>query len=100
MVNERCFSSSLACTAVCNCSNGRLLTVGISSEFIGGRGVPLFLSLPNSKLIFELICTLAPTERQKPQDYYDNKMYIPVLLSIADYIFEANYPRKRYGKFF
>lgn len=102
LVNERCFSSSLAFIKVCNRTNGRLLTVGQPTGFIGGKGItPFFLSLPNSKLIFEIASILDATEgREKIKDYYNHKVDIPVPLGIVDYIFEENYKGKRYGKDF
>lgn len=102
LVNERCFSSSLAFVAFCNRSNDCLLTVGEPTGYIVGRSTtPFFLSLPNSKLIFEIAPTLDATKGKKNiKDYYDHAVNIPVPFTITNTTFEEAYRGKRYGKDF
>ncbi|MDR2510901.1 MAG: S41 family peptidase [Bacteroidales bacterium] len=101
LVNDKIFSSSLAFVSVCKQSE-RLVTVGTPTGFMCGRSAtPFFLSLPNSKLIFELVpCIDMSGNKTKPEDYYDFQAEIPVNLNIDDYTFELEYKGKRYGKEF
>ena len=98
LVDEKCFSSTLAFVAVCN-QDARLVTVGNPTGFIGRRGItPFFFALPHSKLIFEISPTLDATMINVPEDYYDHTVDIPVSRSIDDYAFERKYSGERYGK--
>lgn len=96
LVNERCFSSSLAFTATCNKSE-KLITVGQPTHWIGGRGItPFFFAMPNSKLIFALTPTLDNSHVHNIEDYYDNYVKIHVPLTIDDYHAEIIYQQTEY----
>jgi hypothetical protein len=101
LVNEGIFSSSLAFVSVCKQSE-RLVTVGTPTGFMCGRSAtPFFLSLPNSKLIFELVpCIDMSNNKTKPEDYYDFQAEIPVNLDVDFYVKEMSYKGKRYDKDF
>jgi hypothetical protein len=100
LVNERCFSSSLAFISVCERTE-KLVTVGKNTGFLKGRSeTPYFLTLPNSKLIFELIPCIDMTNVIKPENHYDNAAEIPIEPSIEYYINEIAYEDNRYDKDF
>ncbi|MCL2097628.1 MAG: S41 family peptidase [Bacteroidales bacterium] len=100
LVNEKCFSSALAFTAICNRTN-KFITVGQPSNYIGGRGIsPFFFTLPHSKLIFTVIPMLDATDVESIGDYYDRFVQVPVMLTINDYMFERSYEGERYSEEF
>jgi hypothetical protein len=100
LVNEYCFSSSLAFISFCERTD-RLVTVGKNTGYVKGRSTtPYFLTLPNSKLIFELIPSLDMTNITRPEDHYDNAAEIPIEPSIEYYINEITYEGNRYDKDF
>ena len=100
LVNQRIFSSSLAFVSVCK-QLKNLVTVGTPTGYICGRSTtPFFLSLPNSKLIFQLVPCIDMTNKKKPIDYYDTQAEIPVKLDVNFYYDEAIYDRERYSKDF
>jgi hypothetical protein len=91
----------LGFVSICKQSD-RLATVGTPTGFMYGRSTtPFFLSLPNSKLIFELVpCIDMSGNKNKPEDFYDFQAEIPVNLTIDDYVFEKTFKGKRFGKKF
>jgi hypothetical protein len=98
LVNNKCFSSTLALVAVCNRVE-KLITVGEATGYISGRSItPFFLSLPNSKLIFSIPPTLDESRVKSIKDYYDNSAEIPVTPTIEEKIRERTYEDYRYGK--
>jgi hypothetical protein len=100
LVNEHCFSSALAFSATCNRMK-KVITVGQTSNYVGGRGItPFFFVLPNSKLIFSISPVLDASDVKSVEDYYDRFVKIPVMPTIDDYVFERNYEGKRYGEEF
>ncbi|MDR0231247.1 MAG: hypothetical protein LBI82_03925 [Dysgonamonadaceae bacterium] len=100
MVDNRCFSSTLAFIATCN-RNNDFITIGQSSGYIGGRGItPFFFVLPHSKLLFTINPILDTTGIENVENYYDNYVKIPVTCSIQDITFETDYKGERYGEEF
>jgi hypothetical protein len=100
LVNERCFSSSLAFISVCGRTD-KLVTVGKNTGCIKARSItPYFLTLPNSKLIFKLVPCFDATNATKLEDHYDNAAEIPVEPNIEYYINEISYKGNRYDKDF
>jgi hypothetical protein len=100
LVNEKCFSSSLAFISVCN-EVDRLITVGEPTGCIGGRSTtPFYLSLPHSKLIFRIPPTLDMSNVKTMTDYYDHSVDIEIVPSIEERVFENAYTGLRYGKDF
>ena len=100
LVNQRIFSSSLAFLSVCR-QMENLVTVGTPTGFLCGRSTtPFFLSLPNSKLIFQLVPCIDMTNKEKPIDYYDTQAEVPVKLDINFYNKEMTYKGERYTKDF
>ncbi|MDR2685133.1 MAG: S41 family peptidase [Prevotellaceae bacterium] len=100
LVNEKIFSSSLAFVSVCK-QVKNFVTVGVSTGYICGRSTtPFFLSLPNSKLIFELVPCIDMTNKKKSIDYYDMQAEIPVCITVDDYIKEVNNSKQLYTKDF
>ena len=100
LVDFSCFSSSLALAAVCNRSD-RLVSVGIPSGYMGGRGLmPRYHILPHSKIIFRLAITLDASRVRKnhPEDFYHGKIEIPVIPDLQFYLQRYFYPGEFYGE--
>ena len=100
LVNDRIFSSSLAFVSVCK-QVENLVTVGTPTGLVCGRSTtPFFLSLPNSKLIFELVPCIDMTNKVNPIDYYDTKAEVPVALTINHYMKEVDNCKQLYTEDF
>jgi C-terminal processing protease CtpA/Prc len=88
IVDDKCFSSTLAFSAVCQ-NVEQLITVGMPSGYFGGQGVtPLYFMLPNSKLVFRVECSLDINQvnLNNPEDFYHANVEIPVHMTIDEKI--------------
>ena len=98
LLNRDCFSSTLAFSAFCN-NFENLITVGTSSGWVGGEGImPFYFILPNSKLIFSLVCSLdGNVTDNNPESYYHDSPKIPVFLDLNDYYNIYYWPAELYN---
>jgi len=100
LANNRCFSSSLAFTSFCQ-SVDRLITVGSNYGYFGGQGItPFHFILPHSKFIFRLECSLDATGVQayNPEEYYHDKVEIPVNINWDKTLLERDYEGDFYSE--
>ncbi|MDR0667757.1 MAG: S41 family peptidase [Prevotellaceae bacterium] len=98
LADARCYSSTKAFTSICERMN-RLISVGQSIGNFGGVGInPFVFSLPYSKLIFRVGITLEGIDTSNIEDYYHDRMEIPVEESIQEVIFKENWTGECYGE--
>ena len=99
LVNNKCFSSTLAFISFCKAAAPFVRTVGEPSGYIGGKGIsPFFFRMPNSKLIFSICPVLDASNAKSIEDYYHRQVDIPVKMNIDNYVFEHDDRSKRYGE--
>jgi hypothetical protein len=101
-VDNKCFSSTLAFFSVCQIVE-QLVSVGTSTGYFGGQGIaPFYFTLPNSKLLFRVEASLDASNinPNRLEDFYHDKVEIPVYLTIDDMLKLNEYDGEFYKKDF
>ncbi|MDR1056835.1 MAG: S41 family peptidase [Prevotellaceae bacterium] len=99
LTDRDCYSSTLAFIAFCE-NFDNLITVGTPTGYLGGEGIrPFYFILPNTMHIFITSCSLdGNIKTDNIEDYYHDKVKIPVYPDIDYYYIETEYEGDFYNE--